>query len=243
MWIVPGNAPNHICVVETLQFNQVHSGDAGQVSGIEFCRGRILCTSKPKLVNFQTFFYMQIVDTAIDCICADCWQTIKTFDEFCQRIGDAHLQAISVDLKLEYASIDDSIPCANLESIVDIKPTASKLQEALAIPVEQPQPLSLNNQTEDKKMFDLALSSCGNDDNNTVFDDIPDTWSDTNSEDYFLTSEDVAKGNSKVTACVNPDGGGPEKDDSVQTVVTGIQTKKQRRKSQETWRPASESKR
>lgn len=92
-------------------------------------------------------------------------------------------------------------------------------------------------------MFDLALSSCGNDDNNTVFDDIPDTWSDTNSEDYFLTSEDVAKGNSKVTACVNPDGGGPEKDDSVQTVVTGIQTKKQRRKSQETWRPASESKR
>lgn len=146
----------------------------------------------------------------------DCWQTIKSFDEFCQRIVDVHLQQNIVVVKCDeiHTPIVDDVIYPYIEPTEDIKPTATELQETFALKVEQSQlPSSDQNQEEGTLHDDLARTLDDNDEEYTAFDDIPDTWSDTNSDDYFVTSEDVAKQKRKSSVSAAKRGRGrPRKD-------------------------------
>lgn len=141
-----------------------------------------------------------------------------------------------------YAPIAEDIFYPYIEPILDIKPTVTELQEALVFKIEQLQPESSTCQIQDEKVIDgdQAATPDDNDYDDTAFD-IPDTWSDTNSDDYFVTSEDVAEKKPKVAESAVDRG--EESLRKKRSKPLQKTTKKQRHKSQESWRPQSESNR
>lgn len=88
-------------------------------------------SSKYSIIKRNLLCEFQFSPDDIDCICFECWQRVKEFDEFCKHIESVHQQALITDIKLEYGEYISYDVMADADDDIKLK---AKAREG-AVPV------------------------------------------------------------------------------------------------------------